>query len=418
LVGRRHIANGSGRRWCILTCERRLSAALAGLALLAATGCGQVIGLSDGYYVSAGADGGGAASVAGNGGGAGTGNAAGAGGNDTGLAGSSAGGAPSFVIPPGKLVFERYTTYEAGDSQMFVVTFPGGTISRDLGMDYGLCSPLNGIFSPDGTHLVVGATVRGAGPCPVLDRSQLELFVLDLDNPGQKQRITNNQVPDEDAQYSPAGDFILFKHDGNLARWVTGDAGFDDACSDPGGSFCFNHAYATANTTEQSKPVTDGHGLVCYGWGNSSDVTADIFCFNLQDGLAGMDITDPAVRLPAIVHKDLSDSRPVIAPPYLYFTRWRAPSSHVNEIGRTLLSDITGMQTIATFCTDVGVGYEDAFSLDGADLVVFSSNSNGLGKGDLFIGNFSKPESANLKDVSPGINTVNDELGAAFWPAP
>jgi hypothetical protein len=225
-------------------------------------------------------------------------------------------------------------------------------------------------------------------------------------------------VPDEDAQYSPDGSFILFKHNGNLARWVTGTSGFDEACSDPSSSFCFNHAYASANTTEQSKPVTDGNGLVCYGWGNSSDVTADIFCFQLQDGLAGKDITDPAVRLPAIVHKDLSDSRPVIAPPYLYFTRWRAPSSHVNEIGRTLVSDITGTQTIASFCVDPGVGYEDAFSLDGVDLVVFSSNSNGLGKGDLFIGNFSQPASANLKDVAPGINTINDELGAAFWRAP
>ncbi len=398
--------------------RREVRGAFAACALLAIGGCGQVIGLSDGYYVSADRGGAAAAGVAGAGNAAGTSNAAGAGGIDAGIAGSNAGGASGFAIPPGKLVFERYSTYEAGDSQMFVVTFPGATFSPDLGETYGLCSPLNGIFSPDGSHLVLGATIRGAGDCPALDRSQLELFVLDLNNPGQKQRITNNMVPDEDAQYSPDGSFILFKHDGNLARWVTGTAGFDDTCSDPGGSFCFNHAYATANTTEQSKPVTDGNGLVCYGWGNSSDVTADIFCFHLQDGLDGKDITDPAVRLPAIVHKDLSDSRPVIAPPYLYFTRWRAPSSHVNEIGRTLLSDITGMQAIAAFCTDLGTGYEDAFSLDGADLVVFSSNENGLGKGDLFLGDFAKTASANLKDVAPGINTDNDELGAAFWPKP
>lgn len=368
----------------------RASVLGAGLVLASASGCSNVLGFEDNYYAVAGADGGGATSSA---------------------------GAPAFTVPPGKLVFERYTTYDAGDSQMFLVNFPEKTLSRDLGAAYGLCSPLNGIFSPDGTKLVVGATVRGNGACPPLDRSQLELFVLDLNNPGKKQRITNNDVPDEDAQYSPDGSFILFKHDGNLAYWTTTLAVFDEKCSNPSGSFCFNHAYAAANTTEQSKPVTDGN-LVCYGWGNSSDVTADIFCFSLSDGLAGKDITDPSVRMPAVVHASLSDSRPVIAPPYLYFTRWRSPSSHVNEIGRTLLSDITGPQTIATFCSDVGVGYEDAFSLDGQDLVVYSSNSNGYGKGDLFVGNFSQLGGENLDDIVPGINTDNDELGAAFWRAP
>jgi hypothetical protein len=376
---------------------RATGAFLVTAALLELSGCGRVIGLTDGYYVSA--DVGGVAGV-----------------DRSGNASSVGGSAAGLTIPTGKLVFERYTTYGAGDSQMFVVTFPDKKIGSDLGAMYGLCSPLSGIFSPDGTHLVLGATIRGDGPCPPLDRSQLELFVVDLDNPGRKQRVTNNQVPDEDAQYSPDGTFILFKHNGNLARWVTGATAFDDACSDPASSFCFNHDYATANTTEQSKPVTDGNGLVCYGWGNSSDVTADIFCFKLQDGLAGKDITDPAVRLPAIVHSDLADSRPVIAPPYLYLTRWRTPNSPVDEIGRTLLSNLTGSQTIAAFCTDPGVGYEDAFSLDGADLVVYSSNANGLGKGDLFIGNFRT--GASIHDFAPGVNTVDDELGAAFWRAP
>ncbi len=361
------------------------------LALLGTSSCANVLGFEDSYYV-AGADGGGGSNVAG------------------------AGGASSFTVPPGKLVFERYTTYDAGDSQMFLANFPDKTLSSDLGARYGLCSPLNGIFSPDGTKLVLGATIR-AGACPALDRSQLELFILDLENPGAKQQITSNQVPDEDAQYSPDGSFILFKHDGNLAYWKTGTAPFDEKCSDPSSSYCFDHAYAASSGTEQSKPVTDGN-LVCYGWGNSADVTADIFCFDLADGLAGKDVTDPAVRMPAVVHASLSDARPVIAPPYLYFTRWRSPSSHVNEIGRTLLSDITGTQSIASFCIDPGVGYEDAFSLDGQDLVVFSSNANGYGKGDLFIGDFSQVGSENLDAIVPGINTVNDELGAAFWRAP
>ena len=396
--------------------SRAFRAAFVSLALLTAASCAPVLGLDKSYYLVD-EGGGGASGIAGTAGDAFT-----IGGNDAGLAGADAGGGAGglmFTIPKGKLVFERYSTYDAGDSQMFVVDFPAGDIGPDLGETYGLCSPLNGIFSPDGSHMVLGATPRGTGPCPELDRNKLELFILDLNNPGKKQQITNNQVPDEDAQYSPAGDFILFKHNGNLAYWVTGTKGFDEACSDPTSSFCFNHDYAAANETEQSKPVTDGD-LVCWGWGNSGDVTADIFCFHLADGLANKDITapDPTIRIPTVVHANLSDARPVIAPPYLYFTRWRAPSSHVNEVGRKLLSSLSGPETIAAFCTDPGTGYEDAFSLDGADLVVFSSNAYGVGKGDLFFGNFNQPTGESVNDYAPGINTMSDELGAAFWRAP
>ena len=42
--------------------------------------------------------------------------------------------------------------------------------------------------------------------------------------------------------------------------WKTGTAPFDEKCSDPSSSYCFDHAYAASSGTEQSKPVTDGPG--------------------------------------------------------------------------------------------------------------------------------------------------------------
>jgi hypothetical protein len=109
----------------------------------------------------------------------------------------------------------------------------------------------------------------------------------------------------------------------------------------------------------------------------------------------------------------------VIAPPYLYYTRWRVPAApHVNFIQRTRLSDLTGPDESCAFCTDPGTGYEDAFSLGEGDLVVYSSNANGLGKGDLFVASFAGTKSNSLNDFAPGVNTADDELGAAFWHAP
>ena len=411
--------------------------AYAGLATLALSNCARVIGLTENYYTAP-EEGGRAGNqpVAGAGntaGSAGKGGEPGGGGGDVGMAGDPGGGmgagpgaagdggsgdAPALYVPPGKLVFERYSTYPSGDSKVFVVTFPGGKISADLGAMYKICSPYNGIFSPDGTHLVVGAVpMPSTGVCPApLDRSKLEVFILDLDHPPSLQRVTNNTAPDEDPQYSPDGTFILFKHDGYMRRWVVSSAPFNEtACKDPKGSFCFR-----SSGEPQTKPVVSDTGLVCYEQSlMQNDANGDIYCFNLADGLADKDISSDANRVHAINHNSIYDSRPVIAPPYLYFTRWRVPAApHVNFIQRTLLSDLTGTDESCAFCTDPGTGYEDAFSLGEGDLVVYSSNANGMGKGDLFIANFSGTVSKALDYFAPGVNTSNDELGAAFWHAP
>jgi len=417
-----------------------LDAAWVVLAVLALNSCARLIGLTENYYIASGGEGGnagletagGADVSAGNGGSAATAGSAtsagvsGVGGNgglgagagaDAGLAGDGgAGDAPGLFVPPGKLVFERYSTYAAGDSKMYVVSFPGGTIGPELTASYKICSPYNGIFSPDGSHLVVGA-VPGTTPCPsTLDRNKLELFILDLDHPPSMQRVTNNTTPDEDPQYSPDGTFILFKHDGYTRRWVVSSTPFNEtACKDPNGSYCFN-----SSGEPQTKPVVSDTGLVCYEQSqNQSDPDGDIYCFNLADGLAGKDISSDANRIHAINHNSIYDSRPVIAAPYLYFTRWRVPAApHVNFIQRTLLSNLTGTDESCAFCTDPGTGYEDAFSLGEGDLVVFSSNANGMGKGDLFVANFSGQESRSINDFAPGVNTALDELGAAYWHAP
>ena len=130
-----------------------LAAAWAGLAVLALNSCARVIGLTENYYVGsfAGDGGNGAPDTGGGGGDVGAGNAGaaatagsvagaaaigGTGGIEAGAGSAGDGGSgddPGLMVPPGKLVFERYSTYAAGDSKMYVVSFPGGTIGPELG---------------------------------------------------------------------------------------------------------------------------------------------------------------------------------------------------------------------------------------------------------------------------------------------
>jgi hypothetical protein len=312
-------------------------------------------------------------------------------------------------IPSGKLVFHRYTTYETGDSQMFVVTFPDGTISDELGQTYGLCNPMNGIFSPNGNSLAVMAALRSgdSGDCGPTDRSKFDVYILDLTTPGQKQQVTQNTFPDEDPQFSPAGDFILFKHNGHLAKWMVDSPPFTTCSPLSQGSFCFN-----APSGEQSKPVMTTDDRVCYY--ESSGANADIFCFDLGSGLGGVDITVNQNHTTAVAHPGINDSRPTIAMPYLYYVRWRDQANTKNFIERKDLGNLAGLGDPTGFVRDTGADYTDPCSLPN-DVLIFSSDVTGIGGHDLFLAGFQSTDIQALDQVVPLVNTKLEELGASFW---
>ena len=403
----------------------------AGLAVLALASCNRVLGLEDDYYIASAASGG-----AGAGGetspGAGTGGVSGGapsvGGSSGGSGMSSEAGAAGeslvFAMPAGKLAFERFTTYAKGDSEMFVVTFPGGSISPELGQAYGLCSLFNGMFSPDGRYLVVGAVPATVCPTVGLDRNELEIYVLDLETPTPlgRQRVTDNAVPDEDPQFARDGRSILFKHAGHLARWVLGSAPFNETCTDTAGSYCFKHT----GGTQQSKPAIDGKGTVCYESSISqTDPNGDILCFDLSSGLAGKDITLGDNVTLQVSHPNIYDSRPLfggVDDSLLYFTRWSSSAaSHVEQIWRKDLKNINIAEEHAAFCVDADGGCEAAYSLGDAELVVFASSASSLGKRDLFVAKFHEKGSISLNLLVPEtvlVNTEKDESAPAYWRAP
>jgi hypothetical protein len=107
---------------------------------------------------------------------------------------------------------------------------------------------------------------------------------------------------------------------------------------------------------------------------------------------------------------------------FLYFTRWSSSAaSHVNQIWRKDLKDVSVAEEHAVFCVDADGGCEDAFSLGDDELVVFSSSARSLGKADVFVSKFREKGSISLNLLVPEnvvINTAKDELGAAYWRAP
>jgi WD40-like Beta Propeller Repeat len=353
--------------------------ATASLCVTTSVGCARIIGLTGDYYE----------------------------GSDVGEASDAPRDEPAeSLLPDGKLVFHRFTTYDTGDSEMFVVTTSTRVVSAELGQEYGVCNPLNGIWSPDGKSLVVMAQPRGAGPCGPTDRNQLDVYILDLEHPPEKQRVTMNTLPDEDPQFSRAGSFLVFKHNGHLAEWTLGSQPFTDCASLAAGSFCYN-----ASSGEQSKPVITPDGkTICYY--EAFDANADIYCFDRGMGQTGADID--TLRFPAVVHAGIFDGRPAIDDSYLYYVRSRAMDNPTRFIARKALDDLQGVGEDAQFCVDTGANYSEPCSV-GNGVLVFSSTEAGAGGDDLFIADFSKRTMQSLDRLLPGVNTSKEEIGASFF---
>lgn len=311
-----------------------------------------------------------------------------------------------FSLPDGKLVYHRYSHHSAADSELFIIDFPSKKISGELGKKYGLCSPMNGSFSPDGTKLAVMAMYPINGSCASFDlskrRSYLEVYILDL-NSTKKTRVTNNSLPDEDPHFMPDGKSIVFKHAGHLAKWVIGNDTVLKCSPDTNttGAYC----YHSTMWGDQSKPTPSDDGLICYSEDNDNE--SDIYCFDEKKASAGTNIND--IKIPVAATSGVEEYYPVLSSDYVYYA-----SESPNKIKRKSLDDLSGKEETAAFCTNPNTEYSDPWPVTD-NIMIFSSNDSGMGQYDLFYGDFNEEIFYSLDDIIPGLNTSEAELGAEFW---
>jgi hypothetical protein len=382
-------------------------------------GCDQIVGLTGDYYVAIDSGEGPELEAGDEQSGEDAADAEDAGDDGEGEADAFDGG---LTLPLGMLVFHRFTDYYAGDSQMYVVTSRAPpalpAMGPELGALYGLCNPLNGIFSPDGKKLALMAQpMQPATPCPATDRNQMDVYLLDLQRPGEKQQVTANAVPDEDPQYAPSGAFLVFKHNGHLAEWPVGPTQFTDCGTLPPLAYCFN-----ASGAEQSKPVvTPDEKTICYY--ESQGPGAAVYCFDRAAGHNGADISQIAV--PVAAEQSILNARPMVDPSSksIYYIRWRAQNNPVTIIDRKPLSDFTAPPATGAFCSDPAGNYAEPCALgaaggDGGNTLVISSDFTGQGSYDLFLVDFTQTPAVSLDHWLLGINTPKQEVGASFWRQP
>lgn len=116
--------------------------------------------------------------------------------------------APAFY---GKLVFHRYSSYDAWDSQLYLYNFSTQKLQQ-LSGSWGIDHAMNANFSPDGKWLTFMGVNAGQHYGSAWD---IYLWQVGSTNPPVNLTQGNN-LRDEDPKFMPDGQRIVFKQNGDL----------------------------------------------------------------------------------------------------------------------------------------------------------------------------------------------------------
>ena len=283
---------------------------------------------------------------------------------------------------PGHLVFHRYSSYDAWDSELFLVDLSDHSITH-LSAAWEIDHAMNAHFSPDGTRIVfMGDQASG-------DRDW-DVFVWTLGSDEPPENLTEGWgTRDEDPKFSPDGTVVLKSNfdlieidiEGSVIRRLTDDG----------------------SANEESMPFFSADGTrVIYARG--ARASSDLRLIG-RDGSG-----DTAVQaLP-----DIQEYYPIVRDAESYFfTRW---VSAANVHDQVYLGYLDGTPARSLALNDEENNYSDAFPY-GEDALFFSSTrAGGAGGYDLYLADVDGGIPVSLSDWNPAINTELEELGAAFSP--
>jgi len=295
---------------------------------------------------------------------------------------------PFPITTPGRITYHAYSGYlarpvNADDGHVFIRSLPAGSVRR-LTDGLPVENAVNPAFSPDGSRIAFTAIPAGVVP-PGAARDYgtlgryLEIFVHDLAR-DTLLRLTDNDVPDEDAKFSPDGGTIVFKRDGQV--WTMN--------ADGSGA-----VPRTDSGADKSAPSFSPDGSrIAFSVGDGSQ--SDIWSMAPGD----------APGAPLVAASGLQEYYPIYRDAQtLLYTRWESRSDRHDKLYSLSLASGTTQRLPLNL---TGVEDADPFPV-GEFLVGFSSTRRGPGY-DLYLGD---PTTG----VAYAVGIADDvlhELGASY----
>lgn len=293
------------------------------------------------------------------------------------LAHAGSGGSPVSRLK-GQLIFHRYSSYDAGDSRLYLYDFAQGALTR-LGDDWQIANAMNAEFSPDGSAIVFMGQPRG------IEAWRIYLWRINSHSP-PVDLTAGARGRSEDPKFAPDGTKIVFKQD---RRVKTMDLSGKVLSELPSG-----------NGEEQSMPyiLPDGKHIV-YAQGDGADMK--IVCCAL-DGSGARVLSPPG---------DQSYYPIPWGSGRLLFTRWESPNNHNDQI---YCANLQADQLTRMAFDRADQNNSDPFPADDRFIFFSATGADSMGGYDLYLGDSVTGQTWSLSSL--GLNSPLDELGACYSP--
>lgn len=274
----------------------------------------------------------------------------------------------------GKLVFHRYSGYEAWDSQLYLYNFYTKQLSQ-IGANWPIDHEMNGHFSPDGKWLTFMGATKGQH-----DGDAWDIYVWRVGSNDVPVNLTQaNHKRDEDPKFLPDGQRIVFKQNGDLKIIRVSDKSIKSVTSN-------------GWDTEESMPYPLGvTSQLLYAKGDRSE--SRIYTID-QSGAYDTKLTSIASYYPVYWQNGL----------FLY-SRWYSASNAHDQVYS--YNTVTKQSTRLLF-NNADIDTSDPTPLDHRYLVVARHNGQSY---DLYM---ADSQSADLWALP--LNSSLEELGADFTP--
>ena len=285
-----------------------------------------------------------------------------------------------FPISDGKIVFHSYSDYGAWDGKLYFYDF-SEQLLVEISENWNIDHTINAHFSPDGSKIVFMGVSEGSHYY-----NSWDIFLWELGSTTPVNLTYNNNIPDEDPKFSPSGDAIVFKQNGDLK------------IMDLNGNI-INTVTNDGFSIEESMPYfTNDSQQIIYSRGAGSD--SDIYIINVN----GSNI-QPLENV-----ANIQEYYPITRDSYTFlFTKWVSSYNHHDQI---YLGYFSGAYAQSLPFNDVNADDSDPFPA-GSDYVVFSSNRSGsVGGWDLYLADINSGFVWSMNDF--GVNSSNHELGSCY----
>ena len=286
-----------------------------------------------------------------------------------------------FPLSEGKIVFHSYSDYEAWDGKLFLYDFSEQLLT-EISQGWDIDHTINAHFSPDGSKIVF----MGA-PAGNHNSSSWDIYLWDLFSGLPINLTANNGLRDEDPKFSPTGNEIVFKQDGDLKVM--------DLINDT-----IIHTTNNGYSIEESMPYyTSDSQYIIYARG--AGISSDIYLINKN----GTD-NQPLENI-----TNIQEYYPIIRSHSTFlYTRWVSASNHHDQI---YLGYFTGENTQSLSFNDEDADDSDPYPVN-SEYVLFSSNrSGGQGGWDLYLADVNSSITWSMDEFI--INTSMHELGACYF---